>query len=143
MRGHIVSLVLVGAFGLVADATLSETQQSFDVHSLAEVKTLAALPDSILSALGGHGGIADRGAPFNATDALSGPWPMRRFVLGSVSTCCVLVAYEQGGRGYSVQVRGYVHSATGWSEVRHWTLSKPPTGLEDLLKRIEAGGDGV
>ena len=128
---------------LSINASASDTLSPFDARSLREVQTLAALPGSISSTLGWHDGIADRGGRFNSTDVVDPALPMRRFVLGGISACCVLVAYEQGGRGYSVQVRAFVQGNLGWTQVRQWTLWKPPATLEELVKRIGVADDGV
>ena len=128
---------------LSINASASDTLSPFDARSLREVQTLAALPGSISSTLGWHDGIADRGGRFNSTDVVDPALPMRRFVLGGASACCVLVAYEQGGRGYSVQVRAFVHGNSGWTQVRQWTLWTPPATLQELVKRIGVADDGV
>src|ERR1700740_1645057 len=81
--------------------TAADTAPRIDPRSLVEVRTLAALPKDVSSALGWQKavtqGIADVREKFNATDVVDNRLPMRRFLVGGASSNSVLVAYEQGG----------------------------------------------
>jgi hypothetical protein len=103
--------------------------------SLTEVTTLLAVPAGVLSQLGGPAGIADSGGPFNASDVVDPKRPMRRFIVGGVSSDYVLVAYEQGGRGYSCVAVAFRRSGAGWVESERWLSVEKPNSLADLVQR--------
>ena len=79
------------------------------------------------------GGIADRNERFNVTDVVDTKLPMRRFVVGGSSSSLVLVSYETGGRGYSVEAVAYALHDSQWSETKRWRLNRKPETLVDLL----------
>ncbi|MFL6626104.1 MAG: hypothetical protein ACJ8G1_06635 [Vitreoscilla sp.] len=59
------------------------------------------LPTGMREALGGAG-MSSPGGPFNATDVGGGP--SSRFVMAALGRQHILVAVEQGGVGYSVEI---------------------------------------
>jgi hypothetical protein len=101
-------------------------------HRLREVTSLAALPAAIRQTLRadepGLAGIADRGKPFNATDAIVEPAPMRRFITAGQDGDLWLVALEQGGYGYSVQILEF----SGGMVRRRWEATGPQDGVDSL-----------
>ena len=78
------------------------------IHSLREVNSLSELPIPVLLAIGSgsaaHDPIADRGQPFQATDVIIGDAPRRRFFAAGHDGNYWLVAVENGGIAYNVQV---------------------------------------
>jgi len=114
---------------------------AWEGREFVEVGTLAALPAAIQDSLGaqrtGAEGIADRGARFNTTDVIEPGLPMRRFVVGGVAADAAIVAYERGGRGYSVRVLLYDWSGPGVRRVRAWTTYDPPDGLAALIRSVQ------
>jgi hypothetical protein len=109
-------------------------------REFVEVGSLASLPAPIQDSLGvgreGAAGIADRGARFNTTDVIQPGLPMRRFVIAGVASDAALVAYERGGRGYSVGVSLFDWSGSRVRRVRSWTVYDPPDGLAGLIKSV-------
>ena len=103
-----------------------------------EVQSLADLPPVIQSALGssrsGLDGIADRGQPFNATDAVVGTWPTRRFLVAGRDRETWLVALEHGGRGYSVEV--FLFSQPEPTPKQKWVLLQRPRTLRDVVQQV-------
>jgi hypothetical protein len=104
-----------------------------------EVRTLVDLPPAIRSGLGGNGSgldaIADRGGCFNATDVVHDSCPMRRFVVAGTDGEAWLVALEQGGRGYHVQVLLF-SSPAGAAPNQKWVLFERPAALKDVVRQI-------
>jgi hypothetical protein len=112
--------------------------------NLIEVEKLSALPAGVtqlLSALP-DGGVADRGAPFNATDVVREPLPFRRLILAGVSENQVLIAIEHGGIGYSIEALAFELNGDRWVQVerRSFIRHDKPNSLSQLLKWLE--GDG-
>jgi hypothetical protein len=124
-----------------ACARHTTTSVAWEGREFIEVGTLAALPAAIQDSLGaqrpGAEGIADRGARFNTTDVIEPGLPMRRFVVGGVAPDAAIVAYERGGRGYSVRVLLYDWSGPGVRRVRAWTTYDPPDGLAALIRSVQ------
>jgi len=98
--------------------------------------SLRALPTSIQKALNvdrpGVDGVADRGQPFNATDVIIEPGPMRRFITAGHDGNLWLVVLEHGGIGYSVQVMEFA----GGDVRNRWVLFDTPKSLEDAVGAI-------
>jgi hypothetical protein len=112
-----------------------------DFNSLAEVRTLAALPSDVADLLGRQGGgaqagIADAGKAFNHADTVDPHLPMRRFIVGGSSLAKVLVAYEQGGRSDSIHAAAFVLERSGWRQAAAWTLTEKPTSVRDLILKL-------
>jgi hypothetical protein len=138
--GRAASLcALLGLWSACARHTT--TSVAWEGREFVEVGTLAALPAAIQDSLGaqrtGAEGIADRGARFNTTDVIEPGLPMRRFVVGGVAPDAAIVAYERGGRGYSVRVLLYDWSGPGVRRVRAWTTYDPPDGLAALIRSVQ------
>ena len=114
---------------------------AWEGREFVEVGSLASLPAVIQDSLGaqraGAEGIADRGARFNTTDVIEPGLPMRRFVVAGLAPDAALVAYERGGRGYSVRVLLYQWSGSRVRRVRAWTTYDPPDGLAGLIKSVQ------
>ncbi len=132
--------VMVGLLALALEAVAADPTRVEQARSLAEVRTLDALPKEVNTLLGrdksGPDGIADSGKPFNMTDVVDPHLPMRRFIRGGSSLQFVLVEYERGGRGHSIHVMAFESQRSGWTQVEQWTLTKDPGslfGLVDLL----------
>jgi hypothetical protein len=79
---------------------------------------LADLPAGAAAALGFP--IAERGAPWNATDAVRpGPLlPFARFISAQGGGCTLTIRYERGGIAHSFQTASLARSGTGWTLVR-------------------------
>ena len=81
-----------------------------------EVHSVEGLPMDVKRMLGrqkaGVEGLADKWEPFNKTDVIDARLPMRRFTTGGAGPSSALLAYEQGGRGYSV------HAAAFYAELQ-------------------------
>jgi hypothetical protein len=78
------------------------------------------------------GGIADRNGKYNATDVVFFSHPMRRFLIAGLDGDTTLVAIEQGGRGWRVEVTLFNKTAVE----RNWTLFKSPKTLRELVDRL-------
>jgi hypothetical protein len=107
-------------------------------HVFEEVQSLGDLPPVIQSGLGasrsGLDGIADRGQRFNATDAVVGTWPMRRFLVAGRDRETWLVALEHGGRGYYVEV--FLFSQPEPTPKHKWVLLQRPRTLRDVVQQV-------
>ena len=121
----------------LASSALADDSTVCTNARFSEVRSLAGLPPALARKLGadrkGFEGIADRGGKFEKTDVVFEPLPLRRFNLAAVSKDCVLVALEQGGRGYSMQVRSYERKDADWIELRTQVVRSMPTTLEELI----------
>ncbi len=113
---------------------------AFDGSEFVEVGSLALLPPAIQDSIGakraGADGIAERGARFNTTDVVEPGLPMRRFVIAGLAPDAALVAYERGGRGYSVGILLFKWSGSRIRRVHSWTTYDPPDGLVGLIKAV-------
>ena len=114
---------------------------AWEGREFVEVSSLTSLPVMIQDSLGaqraGAEGIADRGGRFNTTDVIEPGLPMRRFVVAGLAPDAAIVAYERGGRGYSVRVLLYNWSGSRVRRVRAWTTYDPPDGLVGLIKSVQ------
>lgn len=112
-----------------------------------EAQSLRELPAGIQAllgvGLGGDDGIADRGDSFNAGDAVADNTPMRRFALGIVNGDTAVVAVEQGGRGYSVQVMEFHQAGATWAPARCTALFDVPRHGSDLLEAFSGHASGT
>ena len=79
---------------------------------------LADLPPGAAAALGFP--IAERGAPWNATDAVRpGPLlPFARFISAAGGGCTLTIRYEHGGIAHSDETAILARRARGWALVR-------------------------
>jgi len=111
-------------------------------HALRAVGSLAALPAPIRKALGadrpGLDGIAEKGAPFNATDAIVDDHPMRRFITAGHDGDTWLVAFEQGGIAHTVTAV----EISGGVQRRGWSLGCCMSTLAEVVQQISAASPG-
>jgi hypothetical protein len=109
-----------------------------------EAQSLRELPAGLQAFLGvglGAAGIADRGEAFNETDVGVDSMPRRRFLLGAVNGDTVIVALEQGGRGYSVRAVEFKQQGRTWEPVRCTYLNGLPVRGAELVGAL-AGNKG-
>jgi len=127
-----IVVLLLLSFGALA----SEPVLRWNGLEFREVSVLSALPAPIRRHLGeevpGIRGVADKGQPFNVTDVVDSSKPMRRLLAAGQSGDTWLVALEQGGRGYSVQV--YLFS--GSVQPQHWVLLSRPATLQAVIQQL-------
>ena len=76
---------------------------------------LSELPGGAAAALGFP--IAERGAPWNATDAVRpGPLlPFARFISAQGGGCTLTIRYEHGGIAHSIESATLVRRGEGWA----------------------------
>lgn len=150
MRGCVAAAVLIVALAACAakpvapgpspepGAASSGPAVPWQGHELREVTSLAALPASVRRAIGadksGLEGVAERGKPFNAGDAVVEPLPMRRFITAGHGGDTWLVAFEQGGIVHSVTAI----EISGGVARRGWSLSCCMTTLTEVVQQISA-----
>jgi hypothetical protein len=112
-----------------------------------EAQSLRELPAGIQAllgvGLGGRDGIADRGEGFNIGDVIVDNTPQRRFALGIGNGTTTVVAVEQGGIGYSVQVLEFHQDGTMWEPARCTARPRVPRHGADLLDAFTAQAPGV
>jgi len=119
VAGALVALLL----GSCADATQpkppkpQQAPSSSDCllkHPSHDVLSLKELPDNIRAALTKlAGGMADRGAFFNAGDAVTTPAPFNRFIRAGETQGKWYVWYEHGGIAYWHQIVVFVIDPSG------------------------------
>jgi hypothetical protein len=132
------------AFWLLISATSSvaaDPSLYINRFSMVEVGSVEGLPKDVKEILGrqntGAEGIADKWEKFSATDVVDNHLPMRRFITGGSGTVFAVVAYEQGGRGYSIQAATFGMHGSGWVKEGQWTLQEKPYDLRGLLQLID------
>lgn len=100
------------------------------------ISTLSAVPIAIRQQLGtdapGLYGVADKNRLFNATDVVDKPLPMRRFLAAGNDGNAWLVALENGGRGYNIQVYLFSNNV----EWQHCVLLASPKTLQEVIKLL-------
>jgi hypothetical protein len=74
-----------------------------------EIERLSQLPSSIVGMLKG---VSDKDGEFNATDFGGGP--NHRFIIGSVNRDVALIAVENGGIGYNIQLWTFLKNRDHW-----------------------------
>lgn len=130
--------LLMGLCLLSSGAFATDRVVYWREYSFKETSALAQLPASIVQQLqshdGGAGGVAEKTGPFNATDVVEQAGPTRRLLAAGRSGDTWLVAVEQGGRGYNIQV--FLFAAGVKQE--QWTMAGWPTPvtLNDVLERL-------
>ncbi|MET0519821.1 MAG: hypothetical protein ABW005_13440 [Burkholderiaceae bacterium] len=111
------ALLLAATLGAVSTGAAAEPPPCALQKDLQEVRSIKQLPAALARQLGvgvaGIGGIADRGEAFNASDALIGHLPMRRFRLASLGERCALVLLERGGIAHFYELNAYEHLDNG------------------------------
>ena len=131
---------IVALFLLSLGALASEPVLQWRGLELREIDSVSALPAPIRHQLRvdvpGLHGVADKGKPFNVTDAVDSSKPIRRLLAAGQSGDTWLVALEQGGRGYNVQV--YLFS--GSVQQQHWVLLGRPATLQAVIQQLPATG---
>jgi hypothetical protein len=112
-----------------------------------EAQSLRELPAGIQAllgvGLGGTNGIADHGDSFNISDVIVDNTPQRRFALGIVNGNTTVVAVEQGGIGYTVQVLEFHQDGTTWEPARCTTRAGLPQTGADLLQAFREQRPGL
>ena len=107
-------------------------------YSFHEVDSLSSLPVALQQALDadapGIRGIADKGQPFNITDVVSDTLPMRRFLAAGNDGDVWLVALEQSGIAYMIQV----YLFTDKVQAERCLLSGGPRTLEAVIRLLPA-----
>lgn len=130
-------LLLLLSLGAVA----STAPLAWRGHQFQEVHSLAAIPEVLQKQLDvaepGLGGIADIGQPYNVGDAVDNSEPMRRLLAAGRDGDTWLIALQQGGIGYSVQV--YLFSAG--VRRQHWALLTDASTLQDVLQQISTASE--
>jgi hypothetical protein len=98
-------------------------------HGVRSYARKAELPRGALAALG-HMAMAERGAPWNASDDV-GPGPMlpfARFISARQQGCTLALSYEQGGIAHFYETAIIERRASGWVLVRHIPNRGPNRG---------------
>ena len=92
------------ALGGMAASTAAAAQPACPLHGSRNYARKAALPPGVVQALGFR--MAERGAPFQATDVLgpAPPLPPTRFVSARQINCRLELRFEQGGIAHTWQV---------------------------------------
>lgn len=107
-------------------------------RAFQEVRAVADLPPAVQAGLGvrrpGLLGVADPGQPFNVTDVVDNKLPMRRLLAAGRDGDTWLVALEQGGRGYHVQV--FLFSALEAAPKKTWVLLGRPKTLSEVVQQV-------
>lgn len=137
VAAYLITFMLIAPVPAIASAAVPFV---IDASRLVEVQSVEQLPLDLKKILGrqknGIEGLADRRDEFNRTDVIDTKLPMRRFAIGGAGPGSALVAYEQGGRGYSIHAVAFALGTLGWVEVGEWTLQKTPDTLRGLLGLI-------
>ena len=102
MRGPARLALLAGA--VLAASTAMSAQAACPLHGSRSYARKAALPPGVEQALGFR--MAERGAPFQATDVLgpAPPLPPTRFVSARQINCRLELRFEQGGIAHTWQI---------------------------------------
>lgn len=135
-----VKLGAIAILWLVALNAVAGEPSHWRRHEFQEVESLSAIPSAIQRQLdlrgGGTPGVAEKGQPFNIADVTDQHLPMRRLLAAGHEGDRWIVALEQGGRGYSVQVFLFVKN----EQRDHWALLSRPISLQQVLDQIPAEG---
>lgn len=140
--GHkpVVKLPALVILWLVALNAFASEPPLWQGREFQEVQSLSAIPAAIQHQLevqgGGTSGVAEMGQPFNISDVTDPHLPMRRLLAAGHDGDRWIVALEQGGRGYSVQVFLFVKNA----QREHWALLTRPTSFQQVLDQIPTKG---
>jgi hypothetical protein len=110
---------------------------------LSEARSIWDLPEDVKALLernevsGGIDEIVDRGEKFNKGDVGGGPF--RRFAIAGVSSTCVSVAVEHGGRGYNVRIFAFERNNAQWQGGPIGYTFEPPQSLTALIVALNGG----
>lgn len=140
LAGYLLAVLLVS---LTTPVVAADAPFPFDTSLLVEVRSIEGLPADVKKFLGRQKtsaeGIADKGERFNRADVIFDDLvPMRRFIAGGAGPSSAVVAYEQGGRGYSIQAVAFVLQQSGWAKVGQSTLRATPHTLRQLLDVLDS-----
>jgi hypothetical protein len=139
MDTHHYGLNLILALLVVFSAAPSCGKDRCPGEVLTEIRSLEKLPTPLRrllpNATRGLDGIADRGGPFNATDAVTHDFPMRRFTLAAVGATCAVIAVEYGGRGHGFELTEYRSTDVGWHSIARYIVYDEPKSTTDLLTK--------
>ena len=132
-----VSILLIVRLASAKPAVSAESDIPIDTSRLIQVGSIEAFPKDVQRILGrqnpGTEGIANSWEKFNATDVVDSRLPMRRFITGGVGPGSALVAYERGGRGYSIHAAAFALQPSGWEKVAEWRLSERTSSMRELI----------
>jgi hypothetical protein len=98
-------------------ASTTDTFKLYAPSSLIEVRSVSELPDGLKQMVAGM-----MEAP--------GEGPHSRccqFLIAGASNTSAIVAYEEFGYVGTFLAKAYVHTASGWIEVRGWAIGSPTT----------------
>lgn len=148
--GWATRIALAAIAGWVGCTSATASAAEDPAGAWEEAQSLRELPAGIQAllgvGLGGRDGIADRGESFNIGDVIVDNTPQRRFALGIGNGTTTVVAVEQGGIGYSVQVLEFHQDGTMWEPARCTSRPRVPRHGADLLDAFTApaqGGTGL
>ncbi|TBR36482.1 hypothetical protein [Dyella terrae] len=137
--GSVATTLLAMSLGVAA----SDAPVAWKDYSLTPVETLSALPATVRQRLRGDasgvGGIAERGAPFNATDIIMSRDPMRRFIVAGHDGHVWVVALEHGGFAY----RKVAHVLKPDGTHREYLLAGKIDSLKDVVDQMKGEGDAA
>ena len=143
LRLAVVGIVLTAMPRVAAAA---EIPFVIDTSRLVQVNSVEGLPPDVKKILGrqktGIEGFADKWDKFNKTDVIDPRLPLRRFNTGGAGPTSALVAYEQGGREYSIHATAFALERSGWTAVGEWTLQEHPYTLFGLLELVDSAHYG-
>jgi hypothetical protein len=135
MRALATATIATLAAGLCASAAHADDRIACAPDTYLEARSLASLPDGVHATLvhAPHKPqeISDRGGPFNAGDFGGGPF--RRFALAAIGLNQLVVAVEDGGIAYWVEVWRFQRGATGWVGQQDRSVSTVPTSAKNLI----------
>jgi hypothetical protein len=142
MNGKRFSICCVALFAFylppaqarAADDALAACAQS---HPLTAIARLADLPAPVRDALAKQGAMADKNAPFNATDVIvldpshkTPTLPGRRFVRAGQWRDLVFVWYEQGGIALFHRAAAFRLKPDGTAETVTFAGGRDPCALQ-------------
>ena len=115
------------------------TYSAFSSSSLAEVRSIARLPEKLGLTVGYRWkccGMVDVGQEFHPTDVVGGS--DKRFIVAGVSKDSALIAYDWGnGWERGIVAAAYVLGASDWHLVARWNLDVPPDSLAQLITQTK------
>ncbi|MBI3716064.1 MAG: hypothetical protein HY255_08740 [Betaproteobacteria bacterium] len=132
----VAGILLSVALAASAEPEKISCVRDADGAMLAEIRSLAALPESVSELLGRNRtmflSIADRNEKFNATDVVYQDRPMRRFALAGRNANCLLVAIERGGFAYWIELLKFEKTGETWRQTGRGALRRFPASTRDL-----------
>lgn len=140
MKPCLTAFLLISVASVVAGGTAFAAPSACAGRAFVEAQSLSALPAPVARLLGrdrpGLEGIADKGAPFTVTDAVSTPLPAKRFVLAAVNQDCVIVALEVGGIAHYFSLHAFERTNQTWRDTDLGVIPKAPHTLKELLDLV-------